>query len=261
MAVVDTGIAPRHPDLRVYGGASFVPGVTRWHDDHYHGTHVAGTIAAAMNRRGVVGVAPAARLYAVKVLDRRGRGQTSWILNGLAWCYRYRMHVVNLSLGSGATTHSTSNYSRAYENAGRLLRRRGILPVAAVRVIRGLLHGLTWGIQAAVLRLWPYPQLTATVDALHSRATARRSRFAHLEPAYFQPIRQTATGGCPELVWPPRMLPALRRWSRDAIPRGPVITSAYTSGELCWISAGRDVTGSSGTVRFAHIMQFDRWDS
>lgn len=131
VAVVDTGIAPRHPDLRVYGGASFVPGVTRWHDDHYHGTHVAGTIAAAMNRRGVVGVAPAARLYAVKVLDRRGRGQTSWILNGLAWCYRYRMHVVNLSLGSGATTHSTSNYSRAYENAGRLLRRRGILPVAA----------------------------------------------------------------------------------------------------------------------------------
>lgn len=131
VAVVDTGITPRHPDLRVYGGASFVPGVTRWYDDHYHGTHVAGTIAASMNQRGVVGVAPAARLYAVKVLNRRGSGYTSWILNGLAWCYRYGMHVVNLSLGSGATTHSTSNYSRAYENAGRLLRSRGILPVAA----------------------------------------------------------------------------------------------------------------------------------
>jgi subtilisin len=131
VAVVDTGIAPHHPDLRVYGGASFVPGVTRWHDDHYHGTHVAGTIAATTNQRGIVGIAPAARLYAVKVLNRHGRGYTSWLLNGLAWCYRNGMHVVNLSLGSGASTHSTRNYSRACDNAGRLLRRRGILPIAA----------------------------------------------------------------------------------------------------------------------------------
>lgn len=131
VAVIDTGITPRHPDLRVYGGASFVPGVTRWHDDHYHGTHVAGTVAALANGRGVVGVAPAARLYAVKVLNRAGSGRLSWILNGLAWCVRTRMHIVNLSLGSGATTHNPRVYSRAYENAGRALRRRGILAVAA----------------------------------------------------------------------------------------------------------------------------------
>lgn len=131
VAVVDTGITPRHPDLRVYGGASFVPGVKPWYDDHYHGTHVAGTIAALQNNRGVVGVAPRARLYAVKVLDRRGRGRLSGILNGLAWCYRHRMHVVNLSLGSLATTHDPRVYSRAYENAGRKLRGRCILPVAA----------------------------------------------------------------------------------------------------------------------------------
>ena len=131
VAVVDTGIAPRHPDLRVYGGASFVPGVTSWHDDHGHGTHVAGTIGALQNCRGVVGVAPQARLYAVKVLDRRGSGRTSWILNGLAWCYRNRMHVVNLSLGSGANTHNPNVYSRAFEAAGRRLRSRCILPVAA----------------------------------------------------------------------------------------------------------------------------------
>jgi len=131
VAVVDTGITPRHSDLRVYGGASFVPGVTRWHDDHGHGTHVGGTIAATRNGRGVVGVAPNARLYAVKVLNRQGSGSMSAILNGLAWCYRHRMHVVNLSLGSLASTHNTRVYSRAYENAGRLLRRRGILAVAA----------------------------------------------------------------------------------------------------------------------------------
>jgi subtilisin len=131
VAIVDTGITPRHPDLRVYGGVSYVSGVTRWYDDHYHGTHVAGTVAALMNNRGVVGVAPAARLYAVKVLNSRGSGYTSWILNGLAWCQRYRMHIVNLSLGSGATTHNPRDYSRAYEAAGRRLRQAGILPVAA----------------------------------------------------------------------------------------------------------------------------------
>ncbi len=131
VAVIDTGIDPCHPDLRVYGGVSYVPGRTSWRDNHGHGTHVAGTIAAVWNRRGIVGVAPNARLYAVKVLNRQGSGRLSWILNGLVWCYRHRMHVVNLSLGSGATTHNVSVFNRAYEQAGRLLRRRGILCVAA----------------------------------------------------------------------------------------------------------------------------------
>jgi len=131
VAVVDTGITPRHPDLRVYGGVSFVPGVTSWADDHSHGTHCAGTVAATLNNRGLVGVAPNASLYAVKVLNRAGSGQTSWILNGLSWCYRARMHVVNLSLGSLASNHNVNDYSRAYESAGRRLRSRGILAVAA----------------------------------------------------------------------------------------------------------------------------------
>ena len=131
VAVVDTGIAPRHRDLRVYGGVSYVPGVRSWADDQGHGTHVAGTIAALRNNTGVIGVAPHARLYAVKVLNRQGRGYTSWILNGLTWCYRANMHIVNLSLGGLSTTHDPGTYSRAYERAGRLLRRKGILPVAA----------------------------------------------------------------------------------------------------------------------------------
>ncbi len=130
-AIIDTGIAPRHPDLRVYGGASFVPRVRSWADDHGHGTHVAGTVAALANNHGLVGVAPHARLYAVKVLNRQGSGRSSWIINGLVWCYRTRMHIANLSLGSGANTHDPRVYSRAYERAGRLLRNRGILAIAA----------------------------------------------------------------------------------------------------------------------------------
>lgn len=131
VAIVDTGIAPRHPDLRVYGGASFVPGVRSWADDQGHGTHVAGTVAALANNRGVVGVAPHARLYSVKVLNSRGSGRLSWIINGLIWCYRTNMHVANLSLGSAANTHNPRVYSQAYERAGRLLRNKGILAVAA----------------------------------------------------------------------------------------------------------------------------------
>lgn len=131
VAILDTGIAPEHPDLRVYGGASFVPGVNSWHDDHYHGTHVAGTVAAASNRRGVVGVAPDARLYAVKVLDESGRAHTSWVLNGLAWCRREGMDIANLSLGSRVDTHDPDTYSQAYERAAKSLRDDGILAVAA----------------------------------------------------------------------------------------------------------------------------------
>lgn len=131
VAVVDTGISSRHADLRVYGGVSYVPGVSSWRDDHGHGTHCAGIIAAAANRRGIVGVAPRARLYAVKVLNRQGSGMLSWILNGLTWCYRHRMHVVNLSLGSRVTTHDPTVFNAAYERVGRSLRRRGILCVAA----------------------------------------------------------------------------------------------------------------------------------
>ena len=131
VAVVDTGIYAAHSDLRVYGGVSYVPGRRSWIDDHYHGTHVAGIIAALGNRRGIIGVAPNARLYGVKVLNSRGSGQLSWILNGLIWCYRTRMHVVNLSLGSGARTHNPRVYNAAYERVGRLLRSRGILACAA----------------------------------------------------------------------------------------------------------------------------------
>lgn len=130
LAIIDTGIGA-HPDLRIKGGVSFVPGRRSWRDDHGHGTHVAGIAAAALNNRGIVGVAPLAHLYAVKVLDSRGSGRLSWIINGLAWCYRRRMHVANLSLGSVARSHNPREYNRAYERIGSILTRRGTVLVAA----------------------------------------------------------------------------------------------------------------------------------
>jgi subtilisin len=104
VAVVDTGIDFNHTDLHpnYVGGTSLVPGAPTPMDDHGHGTHVAGTIAAAINGSNVVGVAPLASLYAVKVLDHNGSGQFSWIIAGIDWCIQHQIHVLNMSLGGTA---------------------------------------------------------------------------------------------------------------------------------------------------------------
>lgn len=104
VGVVDTGIDFNHPDLKpnYVGGVSFVPGAPTSMDDNSHGTHCAGTIAAAINGAGVVGVAPQASLYAAKVLDKNGSGQFSWVIAGIDWCIQHKMHIVSMSLGGGS---------------------------------------------------------------------------------------------------------------------------------------------------------------
>ena len=101
VAVIDTGIDANHPDLagQVAGGYNALGG-SSWFDDNSHGTHVSGTIAGKLDGKGVVGVAPRARLYAVKVLNKDGAGGLSSIIKGLVWCGKNRMQVANMSLGS-----------------------------------------------------------------------------------------------------------------------------------------------------------------
>ena len=115
VAVIDTGIDRQHPDLNVVGGINCAAGnifvatcTGDGDDDHYHGTHVAGTIAALDNGIGVVGVAPGARLWAVKVLNSKGSGYTSWIVAGIDWVTAHadQIEVANMSLGG-------SGYSQA----------------------------------------------------------------------------------------------------------------------------------------------------
>ncbi len=109
VAVIDTGIDWQQADLNVVGGTNCAQG---WpfgkatcsgtgDDDHYHGTHVAGTIAALDNGDPVVGMAPGARLYAVKVLNKQGSGYTSWIVAGIDWvaARASAIKVANMSLG------------------------------------------------------------------------------------------------------------------------------------------------------------------
>ncbi|MBU8598380.1 peptidase S8 [Shouchella clausii] len=123
VAVLDTGIST-HPDLNIRGGASFVPGEPSTQDGNGHGTHVAGTIAALNNSIGVLGVAPNAELYAVKVLGASGSGSVSSIAQGLEWAGNNGMHVANLSLGSPSP-------SATLEQAVNSATSRGVLVVAA----------------------------------------------------------------------------------------------------------------------------------
>jgi subtilisin len=123
VAVLDTGIHGAHPDLvaNYKGGISFVPGESSPMDFNRHGTHCAGTIGAAINGSGVVGVAPAAYLYAVKVLSASGSGNWSWLIAGIDWCIKNGMRVLSMSLGGSAAPTALEAMCNAAWNRGLLL--------------------------------------------------------------------------------------------------------------------------------------------
>lgn len=100
VAIIDTGIDPNHPELKVAGGINALDNNAPWADDHSHGTHVAGIVAAELNGSGVVGVAPQATLYAVKVLTKEGSGSLFSIMDGIMWCAENGIAVANMSLGA-----------------------------------------------------------------------------------------------------------------------------------------------------------------
>ncbi len=102
VAVIDSGIDYTHPDLAANyaGGYDWVNDDSNPMDDNGHGSHVAGTIAGVADGFGVVGVAPKARLYALKVLDRNGSGYFSDIIAALQWCVTNHIQVTNNSYGS-----------------------------------------------------------------------------------------------------------------------------------------------------------------
>ncbi len=122
VAVIDTGIDCGHPDLQgncIYG-ASYVKG-SKAIDDYGHGTHVAGIIAARDNGFGVVGVAPEASLYAVKVLNSTGSGSFSAVASGIVWAVKNGMHVINMSLGGSAYSQALADAVKAAWDAGILV--------------------------------------------------------------------------------------------------------------------------------------------
>jgi subtilisin family serine protease len=110
VAVLDTGISMYHPDRgNVADSNSFATDSTGAiipvEDFDGHGTHTSGTIAAADNDIGVVGVAPQADLLIAKVMDNTGSGQTSWVISGIQWAVSKNAKVISMSFGS----HDDSN--------------------------------------------------------------------------------------------------------------------------------------------------------
>jgi subtilisin family serine protease len=129
VALMDTGITMYHPDRgNVVDSNSFATDSTGAiipvEDFAGHGTHTSGTIAAADNNIGVVGVAPQADLLIAKVMDNTGSGQVSWLISGIEWAVNNNAKVISMSLGS-------SSYSSALDTACSNALAAGTLLVAA----------------------------------------------------------------------------------------------------------------------------------
>jgi subtilisin family serine protease len=120
LGVIDTGIELAHPDLAagIKGGYNAIDNSKSANDDNGHGTHVAGIVGALNNSIGVVGIGPAIDLYAIKVLDRRGSGYLSDVIEGLNWAVSNGMQVVNMSLGSSSNVQSFADAVAAAKAAG-----------------------------------------------------------------------------------------------------------------------------------------------
>jgi serine protease AprX len=130
VAVIDTGIDP-HPDLvqpesRLSSWHDLVAGRPEPYDDDGHGTHVAGIIAGNgfASKGKYVGVAPAARLVGVKVLDKDGGSPISRVIAGIQWVVENKknlqIQIINLSLGAPAERgYRKDPLSRAVEEAWR----------------------------------------------------------------------------------------------------------------------------------------------
>jgi len=125
IAVLDTGLDPDHPDFqgRIINGADFSGGGVRDHNGH--GTHVTGIAAGGGGKYR--GIAPEARIIAVKVLDSNGSGMMSDIIAGLEWAAQQRVHVINISLGSSEPSDGANPLSTACD----LVAEQGIVICAA----------------------------------------------------------------------------------------------------------------------------------
>lgn len=122
--VLDTGVDGNHPDLKgkVVNGWDFVNNVRAAGDDHGHGTHVAGVIAARINNgMGLAGVSNG-KVVAVKVLSAQGWGTSADIAQGIRYCADQKaVRVLNMSLGGLSSTAMYNALNYAINEKGKLV--------------------------------------------------------------------------------------------------------------------------------------------
>ncbi|WP_125153495.1 S8 family peptidase [Clostridium rectalis] len=101
IAILDSGIKFNHPDfgLNIKHGYNVINPKELPIDDNGHGTLVAGVIGAQNNSIGIVGIAPYAEIYPVKVLDKYGEGDINDIAKGIDWCIENKIQIINMSFG------------------------------------------------------------------------------------------------------------------------------------------------------------------
>ncbi len=137
VAVIDTGVAfadvPGQPFRRVQDleasrmvpGYDFVSDDDQPHDEHGHGTHVAGTVAQTTNNAyGGAGIAPNARIMPIRVLDASGRGNTADIAESIRWAADNGADIINMSLGGPLP-------SRIMQDAVAYAHNKGVTVIAA----------------------------------------------------------------------------------------------------------------------------------
>jgi serine protease AprX len=125
ICVVDTGVDAGHEQLdngKVAAFTDFVGSRMDPYDDHGHGTHVAAIAAGhgtgSGNAGAFHGVAPAAWIYAAKVLDSTGSGSDSDVIAGVQWCAEQPdVDIISMSLGTTGSSDGQDSLSKAVNNA------------------------------------------------------------------------------------------------------------------------------------------------
>ncbi len=121
VAIIDTGTTTGHEDLV---GTTFVSpyneitGTVGAVDDHGHGTHVTGTIAAQTNNgKGIAGIAPGVQIMPIKALDSTGGGWWNNLLNSVDYAAAHGAKIINMSLGGSLAADSVSAMQPTFDAA------------------------------------------------------------------------------------------------------------------------------------------------
>lgn len=111
VCVIDSGLDSSNPDFNwsAITGDNDV-GTGNWFENGGpHGTHVAGTIGAADNGFGVVGMAPGVDMHIIKVFNAEGWGYSSDLAQAAQLCSQAGANIINMSLGGGGANSTEEN--------------------------------------------------------------------------------------------------------------------------------------------------------